>query len=158
MSNVQAALVQFAYYGVLHARHSGGNNQPALRLQGRCAQRTWAGVGGRLFIPASEILVYEVFLIALFVLAAGLSILETSANPFVIAMGPEAAPPSGLNLAQAFNPVGANIGVLLGAVLILPQITSETEKTIMSPAELETSQEEDLALVCWGPTWGSPAC
>ena len=61
-------------------------------------------------------------------LAAGLSILETSANPFVIAMGPEISATQRLNLAQAFNPVGANIGVLLGAVLILPRITSEAEK------------------------------
>jgi predicted MFS family arabinose efflux permease len=56
-------------------------------------------------------------------LAAGLSILETSANPFVIAMGPDENATQRLNLAQSFNPVGANIGVLLGALLILPQMT-----------------------------------
>ena len=96
---------------------------------------------------------YGFFLLALFVLAAGLSILETSANPFVIAMGPEDSATQRLNLAQAFNPVGANIGVLLGAVLILPQITSEASKTIMSPEELRQSQESDLALVL-GPYLG----
>ena len=89
-------------------------------------------------------------------LAAGLSILETSANPFVIAMGPEESATQRLNLAQAFNPVGANIGVLLGAVLILPQITSEAEKTIMTPEELRASQEDDLALVL-GPYLGIAA-
>src|SRR5450759_1184453 len=93
------------------------------------------------------------FLLALFVLAAGLSILETSANPFVIAMGPEDSATQRLNLAQSFNPVGANIGVLLGAVLILPHITSEAAKTIMSPAELRRSQESDLSLVL-GPYLG----
>ena len=155
MSNVQAALVQFAYYGAYFTLAI-----PAAIINRRFGYKAGvlsglglASVGGLLFIPASEILVYEVFLIALFVLAAGLSILETSANPFVIAMGPEGSATQRLNLAQAFNPVGANIGVLLGAVLILPQITSETEKTIMSPAELETSQEEDLALVL-GPYLG----
>ena len=144
MSNFQAALVQFAYYGAYFTLAI-----PAAMINRRFGYKAGvltglglASVGGLLFIPASEILVYEVFLIALFVLAAGLSILETSANPFVIAMGPEGSATQRLNLAQAFNPVGANIGVLLGAVLILPQITSEAAKTIMSPAELEASQED----------------
>lgn len=55
-------------------------------------------------------------------LAAGLSILETSANPFAIAMGPEDTATRRLNLAQVFNPVGANIGVRLGALVITPNI------------------------------------
>jgi MFS transporter, FHS family, L-fucose permease len=155
MSNVQAALVQFAYYGAYFSLAI-----PAALINRRFGYKVGvltglglASVGGLLFIPASEILVYEVFLIALFVLAAGLSILETSANPFVIAMGPEGSATQRLNLAQAFNPVGANIGVLLGAVLILPQITPEASKVIMSAAELEQSQEEDLALVL-GPYLG----
>ena len=155
MSNAQAALVQFAYYGAYFSLAI-----PAAMINRRFGYKAGvltglglASVGGLLFIPASEILVYEVFLIALFVLAAGLSILETSANPFVIAMGPEGSATQRLNLAQAFNPVGANIGVLLGAVLILPQITPEASKVIMSPAELEASQEEDLALVL-GPYLG----
>src|SRR4029453_8265034 len=112
-----------------------------------------ASVGGLLFIPASNLLEFLPFLVALFVLAAGMSILETSANPFVIAMGPEESATQRLNLAQAFNPVGANIGVMLGAVLILPNITSEAAKTIMSPAELHASQEQDLSLVL-GPYTG----
>jgi MFS transporter, FHS family, L-fucose permease len=68
-------------------------------------------------------------------------------------MGPDESATQRLNLAQAFNPVGANIGVLLGAVLILPAITPEAAKTIMSPAELRQSQEDDLALVL-GPYLG----
>ncbi len=115
-----------------------------------------AALGGLLFIPASQLLEYGFFLVALFVLAAGLSILETSANPFAIAMGPEESATQRLNLAQAFNPVGANVGVLLGAALILPQITSEASKTIMSPGELRQSQESDLALVL-GPHLGIAA-
>src|SRR4029453_8864797 len=112
-----------------------------------------ASVGGLLFIPASNLLEFLPFLVALFVLAAGMSILETSANPFVIAMGPEESATQRLNLAQAFNPVGANIGVLLGAVLILPNITPEAEKAAMSAAELEQAQESDLSLVL-GPYTG----
>ena len=155
MSNFQSALVQFAYYGAYFSLAI-----PAALINRRFGYKTGvltgvglAAVGGLLFIPASKALVFGFFLLALFVLAAGLSILETSANPFVIAMGPEDSATQRLNLAQSFNPVGANIGVLLGAVLILPHITSEAAKTIMSPAELRRSQESDLSLVL-GPYVG----
>src|SRR6476659_1048526 len=149
MSNFQSALVQFAYYGAYFSLAI-----PAALINRRFGYKTGvltglglASVGGLLFIPASNLLEFLPFLIALFVLAAGMSILETSANPFVIAMGPEASATQRLNLAQAFNPVGANIGVMLGAVLILPNITSEAAKTIMSPGELRASQEHALSLV-----------
>ena len=158
MSNFQSALVQFAYYGAYFSLAI-----PAAFINRRFGYKVGvltglglAAAGGLLFIPASQLLVYEFFLLALFVLAAGLSILETSANPFVIAMGPEGSATQRLNLAQAFNPVGANVGVLLGAVLILPQITSEAAKTIMSPAELRASQEADLSYVL-GPYLGIAA-
>lgn len=158
MSNFQSALVQFAYYGAYFTLAI-----PAALINRRYGYKTGvltglglAALGGLLFIPASQLLEFGFFLVALFILAAGLSILETSANPFVIAMGPEESATQRLNLAQSFNPVGANVGVLLGAVLILPQITSETAKTIMSPQELDKSQESDLALVL-GPYLGIAA-
>src|SRR6476620_3983680 len=149
VSDFQSALVQFAYYGAYFSLAI-----PAALINKRYGYKTGvltglglATLGGLLFIPASLLLQYGFFLIALFVLASGLSILETSANPFVIAMGPEISATQRLNLAEAFKPVGANIGVLLGAVLILPNITSEAAKTIMSPEELKQSQESDLSLV-----------
>ncbi|WP_028047581.1 L-fucose:H+ symporter permease [Cellulomonas sp. URHE0023] len=155
MTNFQSALVQFAYYGAYFALAI-----PAALINKRFGYKTGvltglglATVGGFLFIPAGMLLEYGFFLIALFVLAAGLSILETSANPFVISMGPEPTATQRLNLAQAFNPVGANIGVLLGAVLILPNITSEAEKADMSAQQLEQAQESDLSLVL-GPYTG----
>ena len=158
MTNFESALVQFAYYGAYFSLAI-----PAAMINRRWGYKTGvltglglASVGGLLFIPASNLLEFLPFLIALFVLAAGLSILETSANPFVIAMGPEASATQRLNLAQAFNPVGANIGVLLGAVVILPQITSEAAKTIMTSEELRQSQEHDLNLVL-GPYLGIAA-
>jgi MFS transporter, FHS family, L-fucose permease len=158
MTNFESALVQFAYYGAYFSLAI-----PAALINRRWGYKTGvltglglASVGGLLFIPASNLLEFLPFLIALFVLAAGLSILETSANPFVIAMGPEPSATQRLNLAQAFNPVGANIGVLLGAVVILPQITSEAAKTIMTSEELRQSQEHDLGLVL-GPYLGITA-
>ena len=158
MSNTQSALVQFAYYGAYFTLAI-----PAALINRRFGYKAGiltglglAALGALLFLPASEVLEYGAFLAALFVLAAGMSILETSANPFVIAMGPEESATQRLNLAQAFNPVGANIGVLLGAVLILPELTSEASKTIMAADELRQSQEDDLALVL-GPYLGIAA-
>ncbi|MCU1660331.1 MAG: transporter, family, L-fucose permease [Pseudonocardiales bacterium] len=149
MSNFQSALVQFAYYGAYFSLAI-----PAALINKRYGYKAGvltglglATLGGLLFIPASLLLTYGFFLIALFVLASGLSILETSANPFVIAMGPEASATQRLNLAQSFNPVGANIGVLLGAVLILPQITPESAKVSMTAEQLRQVQEQDLSLV-----------
>ena len=115
-----------------------------------------AAAGGFLFIPAAKTLTYALFLIALFTLASGLSILETSANPLVIAMGDESTSTRRLNLAQAFNPIGANLGVLMGAVLILPHLTPETAKSIMSEEEALAAQEADLGLVL-GPYLGIAA-
>ena len=159
MSNFQSSLVQFAYYGAYFSLAI-----PAAMINRRFGYKVGvlsglglASVGGLLFIPASQLLVYEFFLLALFVLAAGLSILETSANPFVIAMGPEDSATQRLNLAQAFNPVGANIGVLLGAVLILPQHHSEAAKTIMTPEELGRARRR-ICGSCSGPTSVSPPC
>src|SRR4051794_39455842 len=158
MSNFQSALVQFAYYGAYFSLAI-----PAAMINRRFGYKTGvltglglATVGGVLFFPASRLLEFAPFLVALFVLAAGLSILETSANPFAIAMGPEESATQRLNLAQAFNPVGANIGVLLGAVLILPNLTPEPAKVIMTDQQLRDSQQHDLGLVL-GPYLGIAA-
>lgn len=155
MNNFESGLVQFAYYGAYFTLAI-----PAAFINKRYGYKTGvltglglAAVGGLLFIPASRLLTYGLFLAALFVLAAGLSILETSANPFAIAMGPEETATRRLNLAQSFNPVGANIGVLLGAALILPNLTQEEDKAGLSPEQLVASQERDLGLVL-GPYLG----
>lgn len=149
MSNFQSSLVQFAYYGAYFLLAI-----PAAFINARYGFKAGvlvglglAALGGFLFIPASNLLAYEMFLLALFVLAAGLSILETSANPFVIGMGDEGSATQRLNLAQSFNPVGANVGVLMGAILILPRLTPEESKTIMSEEELLAATESDLGLV-----------
>ncbi len=67
-----------------------------------------------LFLPAANSGRYSFFLAALFVVASGLAFLETAANPFVAQLGPTATSERRLNLAQAFNPVGAILGVLVG--------------------------------------------
>ena len=77
------------------------------------------GIGALLFWPASLMLSYGFFLLALFVIASGLAFLETAANPMVAALGSAETAERRLNLAQAFNPLGSIAGVTLGATFIL---------------------------------------
>lgn len=75
-------------------------------------------LGCWLFFPASHLATYSVFLVALFAIACGLSFLETSANTFSTLMGPKSASTMRLNISQAFYPVGAISGILLGKYLV----------------------------------------
>src|SRR6266478_3104199 len=77
------------------------------------------GLGALLFIPAASVPSFPFFLTALIVLAAGMTILQVSANPYVAILGPEKTAASRLNLAQAFNSLGTTIGPKLGGLLIL---------------------------------------
>ncbi len=76
------------------------------------------GVGALLFFPAAELRNYGFFLSALFVIASGLSFLETSANPFVTVLGPAQGAERRLNFAQAFNPLGSIAGIAIGRFFI----------------------------------------
>ena len=74
--------------------------------------------GAFLFYPAADLRTYGFFLFALFVIASGLSFLETSANPFVTVLGPAEGAERRLNFAQAFNPLGSITGVVIGRFFI----------------------------------------
>ncbi len=75
------------------------------------------------FYPAAEYGVYAIFLLALFILAAGITILQVSANPYVAVLGPERTATSRLNFAQAINSLGHTLGPLFGAFLILSAVS-----------------------------------
>ncbi|TQS73608.1 L-fucose:H+ symporter permease [Rhodobacteraceae bacterium] len=157
MSTLQASLVQFSYYGAyfLLAIPAAFINQRFSYKTGLLTGLGMAIVGAFLFYPASIAMTYGFFLVALFFLAGGLSILETSANPFVISMGPEGNATRRLNLAQAFNPVGTNIGVLLSAALILPNLNpaDDAERAAMPAAQLSQIRQSELDAVM-GPYVG----
>ncbi|WP_417553074.1 L-fucose:H+ symporter permease [Marinomonas fungiae] len=151
MNNFQSALVQFAYYGAYFCLAL-----PAAFINVRFSYKTGvltglglACLGALAFYPASLSMTYGFFLAALFIMAAGLSILETSANPFVMAMGPRHNATRRLNLAQAFNPVGTNIGVFLAAVLILPNLNTATaeERAAMTLDALNAVRAAELQAV-----------
>lgn len=151
MSTFEATLVQSAYYGAyfLLALPAAFINQRLGYRVGVLTGLGLAAVGGFLFLPAANALTFGFFLTAIFALAAGLSILETSANPFVMAMGPESNATRRLNFAQAFNPVGANTGVLLAALVIAPQLSalSQAERQALPPGELLAVQIVELNAV-----------
>ncbi|MBL8269931.1 L-fucose:H+ symporter permease, partial [Steroidobacter sp.] len=99
------------------------------------------GTGALLFYPAAEMLEYGWFLAALFVIAAGLAFLETSANPLITVLGDADHAEQRLNFAQAFNPLGAISGVIVGREFILSGIEpTRAELAAMSPAQLAAFQ------------------
>jgi len=137
LSNFQSSLIQFAFYGAYFG----------LAIPGSIIARKFGYkkgvliglgmyfVGCLLLYPASMIQQFVPFLIAFYVLAGGLSILETNANPYVLALGPEQTATQRLNLAQSFNPVGSVIGTLLCQILILAKLEALSEKTVDATAE-----------------------
>ncbi|RYZ28146.1 MAG: L-fucose:H+ symporter permease [Chitinophagaceae bacterium] len=89
--------------------------------------------GSFLFVPAANTHQYIFFLGALFIIACGLTILETAANPYATILGPEDTSTQRLNLAQSFNGLAATVAPLIGGKLILSgKETSEAELARMS--------------------------
>jgi len=124
IGRMRAGLVQFAFYigyfcfalpASMVTRKAG---YKAGILTGLCL----FGTGALLFWPAALADRYSYFLIALFVIASGLSFLESSSNPFIAEMGDPRTSERRLNLAQAFNPLGSITGAFLGTVFIFSGI------------------------------------
>ncbi|WP_372933789.1 L-fucose:H+ symporter permease [Mariniphaga sediminis] len=92
---------------------------------------------------------FLMFLLALVILFAGLSILETSANSYVYAIGPEQTGTQRLNFAQSFNPFGAITGVVLSQIFVLSQLNtmSAEERAALPAAELIKIQGTELNAV-----------
>jgi len=106
------------------------------------------GTGALLFYPAAQFGEYHFFLGALFVVASGLSFLETSANPMIAAMGPPESADQRLNFAQTFNPLGTIVGVFMGKELILSDRHFEAEQIrAMEPAAQAAWRAGELAAV-----------
>lgn len=124
LSRFQAGLVQSAFYLGYFLLAA-----PAAMLMRRAGYKAGFltglglfGAGAILFWPAALIGKYGFFLFALFVVASGLSFLETAANPFVAQFGPQESSERRLNFSQAFNPLGSISGVLLGTAFIFSGI------------------------------------
>lgn len=107
-------------------------------------------VGAMGYIPAAMLQNFNLFLVSVFVLAGGLSILETTCNPYVISLGDESTSVRRLNLAQAFNPIGSLTGIILAKYLILSNLNPATyeERIAMSPESLSAIRSNELLWVC----------
>lgn len=79
--------------------------------------------GALLFFPAAKAASYAFYLIAIYIMAGGCSVLETTANPYIMAMGTPETATRRLNIAQSFNPVGSITGILVSKYLILDNIS-----------------------------------
>jgi FHS family L-fucose permease-like MFS transporter len=91
------------------------------------------GVGCAVFYPASIVKIYAVFLLGLFILASGITILQVAANPYVAVIGPPETAASRLNLAQGFNSLGHTIAPLFGAWLILQNTEIVEVESVQMP-------------------------
>jgi MFS transporter, FHS family, L-fucose permease len=140
----QAGLVQFAFFGAYFLL-----SIPASYILSKIGYKKGIilglltmATGCLLFYPAASYRVFGVFMLAYFILAGGMTILQVAANPFVAVLGSEDGASSRLNLSQAFNSLGTAIAPAVGALFIL----SDTIKTDDEIASLtETAKETYLA-------------
>ena len=106
-------------------------------------------IGAFLFFPAKESGSFYPFLLAYFILTCGLSFLETSANPYILTMGPEETSTQRLNLAQSFNPMGSLAGMYVAMNYIQSRIhpMSTAERALLTDAEFVAMRQSDLSIL-----------
>jgi FHS family L-fucose permease-like MFS transporter len=106
------------------------------------------GAGALIFIPAAAAPSFGLFLTALIVLAAGITLLQVAANPYVAVLGPPETASSRLNLTQAFNSLGTTIAPYLGSLLILSTAPLAVEQMRQLPAtQLQAYRVQQAASV-----------
>lgn len=151
MSVTQGALVQLAFYGGYFAMAF-----PAAIFIKKYSYKSGIllglalyAVGAFLFFPAKMSGNYYPFLAAYFILTCGLSFLETSANPYILTMGPEENATRRLNLAQSFNPLGSLAGMFVAMNFIQAKINplSTAERAVLSDTEFEAMKQSDLSIL-----------
>jgi len=120
LNYVQAMLVQFCFFGAyaIVSLPAGALIRKIGYQSGAVTGLVIAAAGCALFYPAS-MSGYALFLLGFFVLAAGITILQVAANPYVTVLGDPRTASSRLSLTQAFNSLGTTIAPILGGVLIL---------------------------------------
>ena len=127
LDNFQASLVQLAFYGGYFTMAL-----PAAIFVNKYSYKKGIlmglvlyALGALLFYPAAAYEEFGFFLAALYILTFGLAFLETTANPYILSMGSEETATRRLNLAQAFNPMGALLGLIVAQKFILASLQSD---------------------------------
>lgn len=106
------------------------------------------GIGSILFVPAANTLQYIFFLGALFIIACGLTFLETAANPYITVLGPEENKTQRLNFAQSFNGLAAFIApAYIGKMILSGKELTEQQIAAMNPEQLHAYLSGEAASV-----------
>ena len=152
----KASLIQFAFYGgyatmavpaALFIRRYSYKKGILLGL-------ALYAVGAFLFIPAAARQSFTFFCFSLYILTFGLAFLETTANPFILSLGPKENATRRLNLSQAFNPMGSLAGMAVASMIVLPNLLSDKRDAagnilfpMLSEAEKAEIRLHDLAVI-----------
>ena len=150
LTYLQAGLVQFAWftaYGLISI--PGGRMIKRMGYKnGIMAGLSLAAMGCLIFYPAASTRLFPLFLLALFVVASGITILQVAANPYISVLGPEEGASSRLNLAQAFNSLGTTIAPIVSAGYLLGDtVKTGQEQASMSSAALELYRSAEAGAV-----------
>ena len=136
LSYTQAMLVQFCFFtAYLVIGIPGAKLVKRIGyMRGAVVGLVTMMVGCLLFIPASQTATYGLFLLALFVLASGVVVVQVVANPLISLLGPARTAHSRLTFAQAFNSLGTTIFPIVGAILILGSLATVNAGELSGPA------------------------
>ncbi len=136
LNYAQALLVQFAFFSsyAVFALPAGKIVEWIGYKRTMVVGLLTMGVGALGFIPAADVPSFPLFLTALIILAAGITVLQVAANPYVSVLGPARTAASRLNLAQAFNSLGTTIAPYVGGILILSAAPRTMEEVRAMPA------------------------
>ena len=147
LSNLQAMLVQFCFFGAYFLM-----SLPAGAIIGRLGYRrsmtaalATLGVGLLMFVPAASVVSYPIFLSGLFVAACGITVLQVAANPYITALGPAETAASRMNLAGAMNSLATTIGPRIGAAVIFVPAGA----SIAAQAAAVRAPYVVIAGICW---------
>ena len=125
MSDTQTSFIQMAFYGAYFCIAL-----PAALFIRKYSYKSGVvmglvlyAAGAILFLPAAWVESYAFYLIAIYIMASGCSVLETASNPYIMSMGSPETATRRLNIAQSFNPLGSIMGILISKYFILQDIS-----------------------------------
>lgn len=156
LSNTQASLVQFAFYfgyffmalpAALFIRKYSYKSGIILGL-------SLYAIGAFLFYPAAANEEFTYFLVSLWVITCGLAFLETTSNPLILSLGDKETATQRLNLAQAFNPIGSLIGMIVAQQFVISALKSDDKDSsgalvydTLSETAKASVRENDLSII-----------
>ncbi len=150
LNYTQAMLIQFSFFTAYFvvSLPSGWFVEKFGYKAGIIVGLATAAVGCLLFYPAAGQRSYEIFLVALFILASGITLLQVAANPYVAILGRPETASSRLTLTQAFNSLGTTVAPLFGSWIILSNVVkTPAELSVMTSVDVETYRAAEAASV-----------